>query len=130
MSDMVRVLDRGYRMLWRENRVEDALGGLGDDFEWVVPDHPEGEVRHGADGVIQFFRDWMEPWEELDLDWELHEAEGDRVLALINMRGVGRESGVPAEMTFGQIWTHRDGRFVRMVMYNDLDEARRAVGLA
>ena len=28
--------------------MEDALSGLGDDFEWVVPDHPEGAVRHGA----------------------------------------------------------------------------------
>ena len=130
MSGMVRLLDRGYTMLWRENRIEEALGALGDDFEWVVPDHPEGEVRHGADGVIQFFRDWIEPWEELDIDWELHEAEGDCVLAVINMRGLGRESGVPAEMTFGQLWTYRNGRLVRMVMYHDLDEARRAAGLA
>jgi hypothetical protein len=32
-------------------------------------------------------------------------------------------------MTFGQLWTYRDERFVRMVMYYDVDEARRAAGL-
>lgn len=54
-----------------------------------------GAVRRAAESVIEFFHDW-----------------------------VGRESGVPAEMTFGQLWTYRDGRFVRMVMYCDVDEAR------
>ena len=33
-------------------------------------------------------------------------------------------------MAFGQLWTYRDGRFVRMVMYYDVDEARHAAGLA
>jgi ketosteroid isomerase-like protein len=129
MSNITRLLDRGYTMIWREGRMEEALRGLEDDFEWVVPDHPEGTVRHGADGVIQFFREWIEPWEDFHLEWELQEVDADLTLAIIHMRGVGRESGVPAEMTFGQLWTYRDGRFVRMVMYYDVDEARRAAGL-
>ena len=56
MTDVVRILDRGYTLIWREGRLEDALRGLEDDFEWVVPNHPEGAVRHGADSVIEFFR--------------------------------------------------------------------------
>jgi ketosteroid isomerase-like protein len=130
MSDILRVLDRGYTLIWREGRIEDALRNLGDDFEWVVPNHPEGEVRRGADSVIEFFRDWLEPWEDFDLDWELQEGQGQQALAVIEMRGRGRESGVPAEMRFAQVWTFRDGRAIRMVMYNDVDEARRAVGAA
>jgi ketosteroid isomerase-like protein len=130
MSDFLRLLDRGYTMMWREGRVEEALIGLGEDFEWVVPRHPEGSVRRGADGVIQFFYEWIEPWEDFHLDWELKQVDSDLALATIHMRGVGRESGVPAEMTFAQLWTYRDGRFVRMVMYYDVDEAHRAAGLA
>ena len=129
MSGALRLLERGYTMMWREDRVEEALIGLGDDFEWVVPRHPEGNVRRGAQGVIQFFYEWAEPWEDFHLDWELHEVDAERVLAIIHMRGMGRESRVPAEMTFGQLWTYRDGRFVRMVMYYDVHEARRAAGL-
>ena len=64
MSGILRLLERGYTMMWREDRVEEALIGLGDEFEWVVPRHPEGGVRRGADGVIQFFREWVEPWED------------------------------------------------------------------
>jgi ketosteroid isomerase-like protein len=130
MSDITRLLDRGYTMIWREGRMEDALRGLGDDFEWVVPDHPEGAVRHGADSVIEFFREWAEPWDDLELDWQIREAGSDRALAIIDMRGRGRASGVPAEMRVGQLWSSRDGRVVRMEMYTDVDEALRAAGLA
>ena len=129
MSDIVRLLERGYTMIWREGRTDDALRGLGDDFEWVVPNHPEGAVRHGADSVIEFFHEWVEPWEDLHIDWDLQPGATDRVLATIDMRGTGRSSGVPAEMRFFQVWTFRDGRAVRMEMFNDEDDARRAAGL-
>jgi ketosteroid isomerase-like protein len=130
MSDLLRILDRGYTLIWREDRLEAGLRDLDDDFEWIVPGHPEGDVRHGPEGVIEFFRDWVEPWDDLEVDWELHPAGPQRALALIDMRGRGRESGVPTEMRFGQLWTFRDGRAVRMVVYFDIDEARRAAGLA
>jgi ketosteroid isomerase-like protein len=126
---MLRLLERGYTMIWREGRVEEALIGLGDDFEWIVPNHPEGGTRRGAEGVIEFFREWVEPWDDLHLDWQLEEVAPDLVLATIHMRGVGRESGVPAEMTFAQLWTYREGRFVRMVMYYDPEGARREAGV-
>jgi ketosteroid isomerase-like protein len=129
MSDLIQLLDRGYTLIWREGRVEEPLRGLGDDFEWVVPNHPEGAVRHGPDSVIEFFREWVEPWEDLEIDWDLEQGHPDRVLATIDMRGRGRGSGAPAEMRFCQVWTFRDGRAVRMEMYNDMDEARRAAGL-
>jgi ketosteroid isomerase-like protein len=124
------MLQRGYELIWREGRPEDALAGLAEDFEWVVPGHPEGSLRHGPDGVIEFFRDWAEPFEDLDIEWALHELGDERVLVLVDMRGRGRASAVPVEMHFGQIWTFRDDRFVRMEMYNDAEEARRVAGLA
>ena len=129
MSDVTRLLDRGYTMIWREDRLEDALRGLGDDFEWVIPDHPEGAVRHGADGAIKFFREWIEPWEDFEIDWQIEPAGSDAALAMVDMRGTGRVSGVPTEMRFFQVWTFRDGRAVRMELFYDLDEARRAAGL-
>jgi ketosteroid isomerase-like protein len=130
MSDLLRILERGYTLIWREDRLEDGLRELDDDFEWVVPGHPEGDVvRHGREGVIDFFRERVEPWDELAVDWALHQAGPESVLALIDMRGRGRESGVPTEMRFGQLWTFREGRAIRMVLYFDVDEARRAAGL-
>jgi ketosteroid isomerase-like protein len=87
-------------------------------------------VRHGPDSVIEFFHEWIEPWDDLEIDWELETAGPDAALAIIDMRGRGRGSGVPTEMRFFQLWTFRDGRAIRMEMFSDLDEARRAAGLA
>jgi ketosteroid isomerase-like protein len=116
MSEMLRILERGYELVWREDRLDDALIGLGPDFEWIVPNFPDGEVRRGADAVIDFFRDWRDGFEDLEVGWELHDAGGQRVLALTSMTGRGGVSGVPVEMRFAQVWTFREGRAVRMVM--------------
>ena len=128
-EDLVQILERGYAVMWHEGRVEEAVRGLGDDFEWIVPNHPEGEVRRGREGVAEFVRDWVEPWSDMDVEWSLDQVGPDQVLAIIDMRGHGRESGAPAEMHFAQLWTFRGTRAVRMVMYFDVDEARRAAGL-
>jgi ketosteroid isomerase-like protein len=130
MSDIVRLLDQSYAMVYREGRLEDVLRGLDEDFEWVATDHPDGAVYRGPEGVMEFFRDWSESWEDLDLEWELERIDDEHVLAITHMRGRGRGSGVPVEMHFGQIWTYRDDRFTRMVMYTDAESARRAAGLA
>jgi ketosteroid isomerase-like protein len=128
-ENLVQILERGYAVMWHEGRVEDAVSALGDDFEWIVPNHPEGEVRRGREGVSEFVRDWVEPWSDMDVEWSLDQVGPDQVLAIIDMRGHGRESGAPAEMHFAQLWTFRGARAARMVMYFDVDEARRAAGL-
>jgi ketosteroid isomerase-like protein len=129
MSEMTRILDRGYSLIWREGRLRDTLIGLGPDFEWVVPGHPEGDVRHGAEAVIEFFSDWREQFDDPFIEWELHELGPDRVLAIIHSRGRGRGSGASVEMHFAQFWTWRDDRFVRAVLYYDVTKARREAGL-
>ena len=129
MSEMLRMLERGYELVWREDRLEDALIGLDPEFEWVVPGHPEGDVRSGPEATIAFFRDWIESWGELQVDWDLHQAGPDRVLAILTMNGRGRASGAPVDMRVGQLWTFREGRAVRMVLHYDVDEALRDAGL-
>jgi ketosteroid isomerase-like protein len=129
VSEVLRILERGYEMIWHENRIEDALRGLQPEFEWVVPGHPEGDVRRGPDGVTEFFLEWIEPFEDLEVDWDIHEVGPGRALALIDMHGRGRESGAPVEMQFAQLWTFSGRTAQRMVVYFDLDEARRDAGL-
>jgi ketosteroid isomerase-like protein len=116
MSEMLRVLDRGLSLLWREDRPEEAVRALGPDFEWAVPNHPDGEVRRGPDSVVEFFQDWRRQFSELELDWELADAGAGRALAVFSMTGRGSVSGAPVEMHFVQLWRFRDGLFVRMVM--------------
>ncbi|MBD0280821.1 MAG: nuclear transport factor 2 family protein [Thermoleophilaceae bacterium] len=127
--DAVEILHRGYELIWREDDADPAFRGEAPDFEWVGPEHPEGELRRGAGGADEFFREWTEPCEELHMDWELHRAGPDRVLAVLRMHGRGRDSGAPVEMLLEQVWTFQEGRSARMVMYTELEKAFEAAGL-
>jgi ketosteroid isomerase-like protein len=123
---MIEELDRMYALVWREHDLDAALADLPDDFEWVVPGHPDGAVRQGPHAVTDFFRDWMDQWEEPDSEWKLEQTRPDTVLALLTTRGRGRASGVPVEISYAQVWTFRGGEPARMVLYADPDKARRA----
>ena len=109
---MIERLERMYALVWRERNLDAAMRELPDDFEWVVPGHPDGAVRHGRQAVTEFFRDWMDQWDEPDTDWLLEQTRPDTVLALVTTRGRGRASGVPVEIKYAQVWTFRDGQAV------------------
>ena len=123
---MIERLERMYTLVWRESNLDAAMRELPDDFEWVMPGHPDGAVRHGRQAVTEFFRDWMDQWEEPDSEWKLEETRPDTVLALLTTRGRGRGSGVPVEITYAQVWTFRDDEPARMVLYADPEKGRRA----
>jgi len=127
---MIEAIDLMYARVWRERDLDAALADLPEDFEWVVPGHPDGAVRHGPADVAEFFRDWMDQWDEPETDWTLQQTRPDTVLALVTTRGRGRASGVPVELTFAQVWTFRDGEPARMVLYADPDKGRAAAGAA
>ena len=126
---MIEQLDRMYELAWRENDLESALRDLPENFEWVVPGHPDGAVRRGPHAVIEFFHDWNDQWDDTTTDWTLQQTRPDTVLALVTTRGRGRASAVPVELNFAQVWTFRDGEPVRMVLYADADKGRRAAGV-
>jgi ketosteroid isomerase-like protein len=127
MTEM-ETLDLMYALVWREHDLDAAFADLAEDFEWVVPGHPDGAVRSGPHAVNEFFRDWLEQWDEPETDWKLQKTGPDTVLALVTTRGRGRASGVPVELEFAQVWTFRDGQPARMVLYADPDKGRRAAG--
>jgi ketosteroid isomerase-like protein len=127
--DPVDILQRGYELMWREGDFDRVVAGLGDDFEWSVPHLPGGEVRRGPQDTKRFFLEWLEPWEDHRIEWEIRRASDDVVVVLSVMHARGRGSGAEVEMELGQVWTFRDGRAVRMVAYNSHDEALAAAGL-
>ena len=128
MSESIRMVDLMYVRVWREHDLEGALANLPDDFEWVVPGHPDGAVRRGPHAVTEFFRDWIDQWDDPNTDWTLQQTRPDTILALVTTCGRGRASGVPVEFSFAQVWTFRDGHPARMVLYADAEKGRRAAG--
>src|SRR5688572_2134659 len=97
-----------------------------DDFVWSMSNFhgwPEQQVYEGIDGARTFVSEWMDAWE----DWELQVDDildaGDKVVVLVRQRGRSKAAGMPVEMSFAQVWTLADGRQTRMDMYSDREEA-------
>ena len=92
---------------------------------------PETEAVQGWDGVLRFtaeqmkaFKDgsmWMEPVEYIDA--------GDRLVVPYRFGGVARHTGIDVEFSFVHVFTVRDGKAVRVDVYETKDQALEAVGL-
>jgi ketosteroid isomerase-like protein len=57
------------------------------------------------------------------------EAPGGEVVVLIRARGRGRGSGVGIDNRIAHVWTFRDDKAVRLVVYEEQAEALKAAGL-
>jgi ketosteroid isomerase-like protein len=83
----------------------------------------------GYEGLRRFRDDAREVWDELSFTTERVIEQGDLVIEVVTLRGRGRGSGVEVKTTVARVWTIHGGRVVRVVGYEDVDEALRAVGL-
>ena len=103
------------------------------DFVWDMSKFrgwPEQQTYEGVEGARVFLRDWLEAWDDWELEVEAFHDAGDKVVAIVRQRGQSKTSGLPVDMAFGQVWTVRGGKSARMEMYADPVQALKAVGLS
>jgi ketosteroid isomerase-like protein len=87
-------------------------------------------VYHGHEGVRRFFREWLAPFESYYARPEEFIDAGEAVVVRLRQGGRGKQSGAEVEMPpYWQVYRLRDGRAVRIEVYNDQGEALKAVGL-
>ena len=61
-----------------------------DDIEWITPQNPEGRRQHGRDDVANFFREFLEHFEVLEVDYELTPTDDRRIVVPGRFRGRGK----------------------------------------
>lgn len=86
--------------------------------------------RHysGRDGVIQAFKEWVEPFSEYYAE-ALEFNEVDECVVVPNRQwGTGRESGVPVEIRVTHVYVFDDGLITRLDEYDTEEEALAALG--
>jgi len=89
-----------------------------------------GAIYRGSETWTSYFAVMDETWDEWRAkDWRLFDAGEDRVVALFDLVGKGRHSGVPVEREIGLAYWIRDGQMWRMRSFADPSEALEAVGL-
>jgi ketosteroid isomerase-like protein len=88
-----------------------------------------GSVYRGHDGVRKFINDLLAAFSVIDFTVEEITEVGDRVVATVHERYLGRRSGVEVDRSHYTVWTIRDGKVTRMCVYLDRAEALEAAGL-
>ena len=85
---------------------------------------------YGHDGVRKFWRTWFEAWETVSFDYEEFHDAGDVVVTILSQRVRGRTTGIEFDWnSYGQNWTIRNGKIVRVEFYAERREALEAAGL-
>ena len=103
------------------------------DFVWDMSKFrgwPEQQIYEGIEGARRFLREWLDAWEDWELEVDAYHEAGEKVVVVVRQHGRSKASGLPVNMRFAQVWTVRDGKETRMEMYADPAEAMAAVGLA
>ncbi len=87
------------------------------------------DVYRGWDGLVQYFRDWLEPFSEYRSKWVEYIDAGDRVLVPAKHWGIGSGSGARVEIELSYVFELRDGLITRIAQYDTLEDAREAEGI-
>ncbi len=90
---------------------------------------PETRVYRGRDGVIQAFREWVEPFSEYYSEPLDFIEVGDRVVIPQRQWGIGSTSGIRVEIEVTYVYEVRDNLIARVDEYDTLEAALEAAGL-
>jgi|SRR5688572_11266345 len=115
--------------LWAAGRIDEGRELLDAEIEWNEPPETIGrnEVT-GPDGALAGLANWTEQFDTLRVETTEVREEGDRVLHAMTQfaRARGSEVEIPGDLYM--VWWFRDGKAVRMEMYNTREQAEEAFG--
>ena len=121
---------------WERGDMEAVFSFYDPEIVWDQSHTPTLELSslyHGHDGIKRFFREWLAAFDRES--YYAHAEEfidaGEAVVVRIRQGGRGKESGVEVEMPqYWQVYRLRDGRAVRIEVYDIEAEALEAAGLS
>jgi ketosteroid isomerase-like protein len=101
-----------------------------DDMEWGwSDDFPEAGLRSEIGGKSPRLREFLGPWEHWRCSAERYIESGDLVIVFCHYSGRGKGSGVLIERNGAHVWTMRDGKAQKLVVYPSREAALEATGV-
>lgn len=89
------------------------------------------DVYRGPAGLREYVAAWNEAWDDPRSEVrELIDTSGDRIAAVVRIRGRGRASRLDLDMELTEIMTLREGLLERLVAYADRSQALADLGIA
>ena len=89
----------------------------------------EGISYRGLDGFLEFWTDWLEPWESFSIETEEFLDAGDKVVQVARQTGRTGAGSAPVDSQGAAVMTFRDGRMTRIEFHLDRERAMKAAGL-
>ncbi|MEK6252718.1 MAG: nuclear transport factor 2 family protein [Actinomycetota bacterium] len=138
-QENVEVVRKGFddfNAFMRGELTREALAeSLDSQHEWhwhddrMMPDAPQ-HLR-GAQKAIEYWAQYRIAWVDLTTEpLEFIEAPDDRVLTLTRQSGRGRDSGLPIEIHYFNVFSIRDGKVWKVELFRHRAEALEAAGLS
>jgi ketosteroid isomerase-like protein len=113
---------------FNESGVDGILPLIHPDFEATTPPDlaSEPDTYLGHDGVRRWFDSFYEVMD--DIRWDAHELRevGDHVVVEFTLRARGKTSGLDFGQNAVMVWSFRDGKAIRIELFQTLDEAMAA----
>jgi ketosteroid isomerase-like protein len=118
---------RGFEAFASGN-LDELLELLDSEVEIYVPiELPGAGTYRGHDGYLRWSEEWMEAWEEFEIEPQEYEPFGERhVVVPIVQRGRGKGSGIEVEARLAYMFEVRGGIGIAVHLYPTREEAVRA----
>jgi ketosteroid isomerase-like protein len=102
--------------------------------------HPEFELMYGSDFLdegdykgqaeaARGWQQWLSQWSFWSSTATGYEVVGERVLVLIDVKGIAKSSGIELGYSSANVWEFRDGMPWRLTLFTQPETARRELGL-
>jgi ketosteroid isomerase-like protein len=98
------------------------------EFDWSESIGPFVGTYSGHDGLARFWTDMLDAWDRFSPTMvEVVECGPGSLITVDVVRARGRESGIDMEAQGAMLWTLREGKIVRVKMFQTKAEALEAV---
>ena len=122
--DNVEIVRRVYSAL-AEQGVEAVIALADPEFEVTTPPSlaSEPDTYRGHDGIRRWFDSFDEVMDEIRWDAHSFQPVGDRVVVEFTLRARGKTTGLAFGQDAVMVWSLRDGKAIRVELFESLDEA-------
>ena len=125
----LEIVQRGFDA-FNETGVEGILPFIDPEFEATTPPNlaSEPDTYRGHDGIRRWFDSFDEVMEEIRWDAHGYQQVGDQVVVEFTLRARGKTTGLDFGQEAVMVWSLRDGKAIRVELFETLDEALAAAG--
>lgn len=126
-GENVDFIERGFQA-FNERGVDGILPFIHPEFEATTPPNlaSEPDTYRGHDGI----RRWFDSFDEVmdGIRWDAHDFQqaGDKVVVEFTLRARGKTTGLDFGQNAVMVWSMRDGKAIRVELFESLDDALRA----